>query len=240
MVRSPQAPPPEAASTEATPASATIGVADAYRFFLPLMLMAELMMISHAVIAAFLVRMPDPETILAAYAVAFALHATLGSPVWACQIVFLSFIRDRLAVRRLFAFGMQTVLAIAWIWLILSLTPVGDMFLTGVFGVSKPVAEAAKLCLLVSLWIPPTSVIRSLAYAILMAERKTIYVTLGTIIRLAALAALLAVLTDWFSGAVIGILALAGCITVETIVAVLIAYPVYKRLAASGKPVPGY
>ena len=204
------------------------------------MLMAELMMISHAVIAAFLARMPEPEPILAAYSVAFALHATLGSPVWACQIVFLSFVRDRLAVRRLFAFGMQTVMAVAGIWLILSLTPVGEIFLMNVFGVSRPVAEAAKLCLLVSLWIPPTSVVRSLAYAILMAERKTIYVTLGTIIRLAGLAGLLAVLTEWFSGAVVGILALAGCITVETVVAIIIAYPAYKRLAAAGKPVPGY
>jgi len=204
------------------------------------MLMAELMMISHAVIAAFLVRMPEPEPILAAYSVAFALHATLGSPVWACQIVFLSFVRDRLAVRRLLTFGMQTVLAVAWIWLILALTPAGDMFLMELFGVSESVAEAAKLCLLVSLWIPPTSILRSLAYAILMAERKTIYVTLGTVIRLAGLAGLLAVLTDWFSGAVIGMLALAGCITVETIVALIIAYPAYKRLAAAGKPVPGY
>ena len=46
---------------------------DAYRFFLPLMFMAELMFISHAAISAFLARMADPEPILAAYSMSFYL-----------------------------------------------------------------------------------------------------------------------------------------------------------------------
>ena len=65
------------------------------------MLMAELMMISHAVISAFLARMSDPEPILAAYSISFYLHATLGSPIWACQFVAVSFIKDRASMKRL-------------------------------------------------------------------------------------------------------------------------------------------
>ena len=38
--------------------------------------MAELHMLSHAIISAFLARMPNSEPILAAYSIAFYLHAT--------------------------------------------------------------------------------------------------------------------------------------------------------------------
>lgn len=213
---------------------------DAYRFFIPLMLMAELMMISHAVIAAFLARMPDPEPILAAYSISFAVHATLGSPVWACQIVFLSFVRDRVAVRRLVGFGLQTVASVAWFWLALALTPMGDWFFVELFGVSPAVAAEAKICLLIGLLIPPTSVLRSLAYAMLMTERRTIWVTAGTVIRLLGLAGLLATLGQWYDGAIIGVLALAGCITIETVVAVIIAFPAYRRLVERKSAPPSY
>ena len=130
------------------------GLLDAYRFFVPLMFMAELMMISHAVIAAFLARMDEPAPILAAYSVAFYLHAVLGSPVWTCQIVAVSYIRDRVSVRRLVLFGLQTVAAVAWLWLLIALTPLGDHVFQGLFGVSPAVSDAARTCLLISLLIP--------------------------------------------------------------------------------------
>ena len=91
--------------------------------------MAELHMLSHAIISAFLARMPDPEPILAAYSIAFYLHATLGSPVWACQFVAISFIRDRASVIRLFIFSIQTFLLVGWLWALIALTPLGLSFL---------------------------------------------------------------------------------------------------------------
>ena len=72
----------------------TVTIKESYRFFTPLIFMAELHMLSHAIISAFLARMPNSEPILAAYSIAFYLHATLGSPVWACQFVAISFLKD--------------------------------------------------------------------------------------------------------------------------------------------------
>ena len=91
-------------------------------------------MLSHAIISAFLARMPDPEPILAAYSIAFYLHATLGSPVWACQFVAISFIKDRASTLRLFIFSTQTFLLVAWFWALIGLTPVGITFFVKVFG----------------------------------------------------------------------------------------------------------
>jgi progressive ankylosis protein len=213
---------------------------DAYRFFIPLMLMAELMMFSHAVIAAFLARMDNPEQVLAAYSVAFYFHATLGAPVWACQIVYLSFIKDQASIWRLAKFGYQTVAAVMWIWLIVALTPLGDWFFGDFFGLSPAVATEAKICLLIGALVPPITVWRSLSYGLLMVQKKTVYVTIGTVLRLAGLAGLLMVLTDWFEGAQVGIAALVGCIFIETIFAVVIAYPFYKRLPAKSGELARY
>ena len=93
-------------------AASPVTLREAYKFFLPLIFMAELHMLSHAVISAFLARMPDPEPILAAYSMAFYLHATMGSPVWACQFVALSYIRDKASMRRLLLFSMQAFAAV--------------------------------------------------------------------------------------------------------------------------------
>ena len=160
-------------STEDLPTgSKRLKLGEAYKFFIPLMLMAELMMFSHAVIVAFLARMENPEEVLAAYSVAFYFHATVGSPVWACQIVYLSFIKDRLSVRKLLVFGYQTVLAVLWIWLLVSYTSVGDCYSGEFFGLSDHVRDAAKYALLVSIWVPIITVWQFLAYALLMVEKN--------------------------------------------------------------------
>jgi hypothetical protein len=158
----------------------TVTIRESYRFFAPLIFMAELHMLSHAVISAFLARMPDPEPILAAYSIAFYLHATLGSPVWACQFVAISYIRDRASVIRLFIFSAQTFVLVGWFWALVALTPVGIAFFGVVFGASAAVAKEAQTCMIVSTLIVPCVFFRSLAYALLMLNRRTTLVYLGS------------------------------------------------------------
>lgn len=213
---------------------------DAYKFFVPLMLMAELMMISHAVVTAFLARMPDPQPVLAAYSVSFYTHAVFGSPVWALQIIVLSFIRDRASIHRLGYFGLMLVLAVSAAQLVLALTPVGDWFFQGLFGTSAQVATEAKLCMLVSILVLPASVLRSLSYGLMMVNRRTILVTLGTVVRMLALAAILALLTRNYHGAVVGVFALSGCIIIETVYAVMLGAGFYKRLEPHASTLPSY
>ncbi|MEM7408554.1 MAG: hypothetical protein AAF458_24935 [Pseudomonadota bacterium] len=213
---------------------------DAYRFFVPLMFMSELMMISHVIINAFLARMTNPEPILAAYGVAFGCQTVLGAPVWACSIVFLSFIKDRASVRKLIVFGFQTFFALLWLWLILALMPVGQRFFEVTFGLSPEIARDAQLCLFIGMFIPPITVFRSMAYGILMVERRTAVVTFVTLVRLAGLAVILAILTRWFDGAAVGMYALLGCISVETIVAVAVALPAYLRRPVQAELPPPY
>ena len=241
------APAPAPTRSEA-PASAAAGGAfrrrptslgDAFRFFLPLMLMAELMMISHAVISAFLARMSDPEPILAAYSIAFYFHATIGSPIWACQFVAVSFIRDRASMYRLLHFSLQVAAVISLLMLAVGLTPLGDWLFRTLFGAGPEVAAAAQRCALIFTFVMLFAVVRSLVYGLFMVERKTIYVTLGTVVRLAGLAVVLAGLTLFIEGAEVGAIALVACIGIETAFGVVVARPFFRRLPAGSHP-PSY
>ena len=238
---------PAPAKPEA-PASAAAGGAfrrrptslgDAFRFFLPLMLMAELMMISHAVISAFLARMSDPEPILAAYSIAFYFHATIGSPIWACQFVAVSFIRDRASMYRLLQFSTQVAGVIAVLMLAVGFTPFGSWLFRTLFGAGPEVAAAAQRCSLIFTFVMVFAVVRSLVYGLFMVERKTIYVTLGTVVRLAGLAVVLAGLTLFIEGAEVGAIALVACIGIETAFGVVVARPFFRRLPAGSHP-PSY
>ena len=202
--------------------------------------MAELHMLSHAVISAFLARMTDPEPILAAYSIAFYLHATLGSPVWACQFVAISFIRNRASVIRLFFFSTQTFLLVGWLWALIALTPLGLSFFIQAFGVSEAVAKEAQLCVLISTLIVPCVFFRSLAYALLMLNRRTTLVTLGTMIRLIGLFVILIGLQGKVNGALVGMIALTACIAIESFYAVIAARKYYLNLPANREPPPKY
>lgn len=197
-------------------------------------------MLSHAVIVAFLARMPEPEPVLAAYSMAFYLHATLGSPVWACQFVALSYLRDKASARRLLIFNIQAFAAIGWIWAIIALTPLGPAFFQWAFGATLKVAKEAQFCMLISTLIVPFVFFRSLSYALLMIKRRTMLVTLGTLIRLIALAGILVVLTYITEGALVGIAALTVCIGVESVYAIIAVRKHYRELPGQSEPIPSY
>ena len=203
------------------------------------MLMAELMMISHAVISAFLARMTDPEPVLAAYSIAFYFHATLGSPIWACQFVAVSYIRDRASMHRLLFFSLQVAAGVSFIMFTVGLTPAGDWLFRTLFGAGPEVARAAQRCTLIFTFVMLFAVGRSLVYGLFMVERKTIFITLGTVVRLVGLAVILAGLTRFLEGAEVGALALVGCIAIETVFGLFVARPFFRRLPAGGRP-PSY
>ena len=184
--------------------------------------------------------MPNPEPILAAYSIAFYLHATLGSPVWACQFVAISFIKDRASTLRLLIFSSQTFLLVAWFWALIGLTPIGITFFVEVFGTSIDVAKEAQLCILISTLIVPCVFFRSIAYALLMLNRRTTLVTLGTLIRLFGLFVILFVLQGQTTGAIVGMIALTSCIAIESVYATLVALKYYMQLPGKKGVLPTY
>ncbi len=219
-------------------AKAGIDLGTCYRFFIPLIFMTELNMISKSVINAFLARMDDSSIVLAAFHSAFTLYYSIASGTEVCSLLTLSYLRTRRALGRLLRF-MVVIVAVPWAAAqLLAFTPLGDLAFRSLFGISDAaVAEARTATFLLSL-SAPVLVCRSVAFGLLMAGQKTIFITWATVARLASLAGSLAVLPLVLDGAAVGAGALVFAMLSETAVAVFFARRIYAGLPEHGEAPP--
>ena len=137
---------------------------------------------------------------------------------------------------RLLQFSLQVAGVITLVMLAVGLTPLGIWLFRTLFGAGPEVAAAAQRCALIFTFVMLFAVVRSLVYGLFMVERKTIYVTLGTVVRLAGLAVVLAGLTLFIEAAEVGAIALVACIAIETVFGVVVARPFFRRLPAGSHP----
>ncbi|MGE0699387.1 MAG: hypothetical protein AB7O57_09855 [Hyphomicrobiaceae bacterium] len=190
-------------------------LSDCYWFFVPLVLMVELNMISKSVIHAFLARTDSPSVTLAAFNAAFTFYFALASATEVTALLCLSFLKARADVPRLMAF-MATVLTVpAAIALAVHFTALGDTVFGGWFGLGPAARSDARHAVGLLLLSMPVLILRSTAFALLMLDRRTLIITWSTLVRLLSLAISLAILPRWLSGAAIGAGALVLCMASE-------------------------
>ncbi|HKI97589.1 MAG TPA: hypothetical protein VKB51_03845 [bacterium] len=217
-----------------------ITLRDATAFFLPLVLVAQLMMVSHTVIMAWLARGRLPTESIAAFAIAFALNGLLSSMFRPLHQIALFFVTDRRSVRRVWSFGMSlAVLAMAFIWAA-ALTPLGDWIYGGLLGASPAVVHEARAASLIFALIFPFQCTRNVAAGLLMVARHTLLITYGTMLRFASLIVWLVLLSYVLHGAQLGAAALVGCIGVEALFMVTFARPFHRARPAAAGRLPGY
>jgi progressive ankylosis protein len=229
------------AEMSAPPAPARpLSLRDAAAFFLPLVLVAQFMMISHTVILGWLARGRVPTESLAAFAIAFALNGLLSSVFRPFHQIALSFISDRRSIRRVWSFGMFMVLGdMAFIWAV-ALTPLGDWIYGGLLGAGPVVVREARQASLIFALIFPMQCTRNVAAGLLMVARRTLLITYGTVLRFASLVVLLIVLSRVLHGAPLGAAALVGCIWVEALFVVSFARPAHRSRPLATEAPPGY
>jgi progressive ankylosis protein len=213
---------------------------DAAAFFLPLIFMAQLMMISHTVIHGWLARGRVPTESLAAFSIAFAINALCSSIFRPFHQIVLSFVGDRRSLRRVWSFGMVFVLAAVVGILCVALTPLGDWVYGGALGAGPVVVREARQASLILAFIFPLQCTRNVGAGLLMVRRQTLLISYTTGVRLAALLGLLLVLGLVLDGAVLGAAALVGCIGVEAAVVVAVAWPFYHGLPEASREPPAY
>ena len=210
---------------------------DVLRFYFPLIFTTEMNQVSHSVIYAFLARLRRPKISLAAYNLGFSLQQVLNSPTWPTQNLALAYLVDRRAVWRLVGF-YWILMAAPWLTMqVVAWTPLGNWLFESLMGASPAAAEEAKVTVFIFTLIPPVVILRFLAAALFMLNRRTVLVTYGTMVRLAALGGFLAVLSHVLEGAAVGAAALALCIYVESAFTIGLAIPFYKALPRThGEP----
>ncbi|MDP6831050.1 MAG: hypothetical protein QF512_08775 [Alphaproteobacteria bacterium] len=211
-----------------------VTLGSAYRFFVPLILMTELNMISKSVINAALARSPDQNVTLAAFHVAFTLYFAVSSSTEVCSLITLSYLKTKHALSRLLRY-MTVIVAVPWLLAqFLAFSQLGDWAFGGLFGASDAVVVQAKSAIFLLSLSAPILLTRSICFGLILMHQRTIFITYATFIRLASLAVSLVVLPRFLDGASIGAAALVTCMALETVVAFIFARPLYRELPQGG------
>ena len=209
-------------------------VRTAVLFFVPLILTTELHQLSHALVHAFLARLGDPTTTLAAFSIAFAFNTTFSGIISVGTQAGMSYITDKRSLWRIARFYFFVSVVPFVLIETIALSPLGDWLFGRMMGASAEVTRLAKAAAAVmGLWIFPNQ-IRNLATALCMMHRRTLLISHSTIVRLVSQALMLMVLPFWMEGAVAGAASLIGCMTVEAIYMVWVSRPFYAELPATG------
>ena len=215
-------------------AHAPLTVRTAVLFFMPLILTTELHQVSHAMVHAFLARMGDPTTTLAAFSIAFAFNTTFSGIISVSTQAGMSYISDKRSLWRIARFYFLVSLAPFVLIESIALTSLGDWLFGTMMGASPEVTRLAKAAAAVmGLWIFPNQ-IRNLATALCMMHRRTMLISHATMLRLVSQALLLLVFSFWMEGAVAGAASLVGCMTVEALYILWVSRPFYAELSAKG------
>ena len=215
-------------------AHAPLTVRAAVWFFVPLILTTELHQLSHSLVHAFLARLGDPTTTLAAFSVAFAFNTTFSGIVSIETQAAMSYVTDKRSFWRIARFFLALSLAPFLVIESVALTPLGDWLFGEMMGASEAVVRLAKAASAVmGLWIFPNQ-IRNMTTALCMMRRRTVLISHSTFIRLGSQALLLLVLPFWMEGAVAGAASLVGCMIAEAVYMYWVSRAFYRELPETG------
>jgi len=142
------------------------------------------MSVSVPVINAGLARLPDAETNLAAFGVAFALSLVLESPVFALQQSVVAWYRGAGSIRHLVLFSLGLGLLMGLVVAAVAFTPLAAFVFRRVQGVPPELVGPAVEALRVSLLFPPLVAVRLAYQGILIGKRNSTPIAWGTFLRL--------------------------------------------------------
>src|SRR5512134_833542 len=115
-------------------AHAPLTVRAAVVFFVPLILSTELHQLSHSLVHAFLARMGDPTTTLAAFSIAFAFNTTFSGVISIETQAAMAYVTDKRSFWRLARFYLGVSLLPFLLIESVALTPLGDWLFGEMMG----------------------------------------------------------------------------------------------------------
>ena len=226
--------------TDISESRGPLSLADAYRFFAPLILMTELNMISKSAIHAFLARTDTPGPTLAAFNTVFTFYYAVTSATEVMAPLALAWLRGRRELTHLFTFMALVISVPCSVVALTAFTPVGDWFYGEVFGLGRLATQDAKTSAAILLLSAPILLARGLAFALLMRARTTLLITGATFVRLVSLGISLFLWPNLLDGAAIGAASLVTCMAVETAFAWTFAYKHFRQLPERGDDRPSF
>ncbi|MBD3308182.1 hypothetical protein GF339_17180 [candidate division KSB3 bacterium] len=159
-----------------------------FRFFLPLVLNAQMMFLSMPIINLGLSRTAKPEIAIAAYSVGFYFLALLASPAICSRNVSTAFLTDRqsfLFIRRLFFLCGLFVTITA---LLIALTPLYRVVFLHIYGIPATLVEEVRRVLLITAPVGMVIAMRGVYQGVALVHKKPVIMAYATLVRLVAIA----------------------------------------------------
>ncbi|TCZ75882.1 multi antimicrobial extrusion protein MatE [Paenibacillus albiflavus] len=170
-----------------TLAQSRISIKQLLAFFIPLGLSSTLVTISHVIINSTLARSPNPEFIIATYAIPLSLLALTERPAVLLRQTCSALVRDQVSFKAMSAISNYVLLGIMILSLAISYTPLGHAVFLYIFGVEdsmlNPILEVYRILIYVNIF----SGLRCLYHGLIIYNMRTKMLTIGMIIRLIAM-----------------------------------------------------
>jgi hypothetical protein len=194
----------------------------------PLAATTVMMVLEPSIINVGLGRTASPELALAAYGVAFSLALLVEAPILMLLDASVARADDRAAFALIRRFTLALGLAVTAVGLVVSLTPLYDLIVTGLMDIPPDVAARARPTLqILSFWSLPIAWRRA-HQGLLVRRGRTAVITAATAVRLTSLAVALfgglSVLPE--GGAVVAGVAMVISVVVEALLITRAARPV--------------
>lgn len=214
-----------------------ISLAQMFAFFIPLGLSSSLVTISHVIINGTLTRSAHPEAIVSSYAVAMSLLGITEKPAVLLRQTCSALVRDRISFRAISMVAAYLLAGIVLIGWLVAYTGVGRLVFGGLYGAKPedvgPIMHVYRVLMFVSIF----SGLRCLFHGVIIFNKRTLWLTLGMVIRLVGMYAL----SQYYlahgveSGQVGAVIFLLGMV-IEAIIAVWEGSRLYREKLPEKKP----
>ncbi len=190
-------------------------------FWLPLAMMWIMMAAEQPALAAIIARLPDAETNLAAFGIVFTLSLVIESPIIQMLGAATAVSDNAANYRMLLRFMHLLGVVLTAIHLLVGLTPLYDLIVTGLLNVPPEVTEASRIPFIVMAPFTMAVGYRRLWQGVLIRHGKTWIVPITMISRLGIIASVLAIgyASGTMSGAMLASIALVAGVTVGAVAA---------------------
>jgi hypothetical protein len=190
-----------------------------WSFYPPLAVTEVLRQLIRPLISAGIAAAPLAELSLAAFPVAFSLTSLFWGPTMALRQVTVALTKDGETWHRVSRFVLAAGLALTGLFCFISFTPLLDLVLTGLFGLSENVAALAAPATRVMVLMPLAYTLLALFAGLLVKEARTSTVRTAKILDLVivALALFLGLESGGLQGSVLGAMAITSGSLVEAV-----------------------
>jgi hypothetical protein len=193
------------------------------RFYLPLAATSILMMVTHSLVSGAMARTLSPAVTIAAYSAAYSVGQVLESPCYAMAKMVLTFSGGKRSYRTTAMVVAKVLSVIAAAYILFAWTPLSAMVFRNLLGLSEAVLGPARVNLKVLLLWPLASAARSVFQSKVVIGRRTYWLTVNMVLRVALMFVLAALLPRIMPQGPVGPTLLMAGLCLEAILAFVVS-----------------